>query len=114
RQRAGDAVEYLDALDKRLGMLWRQFYAEPWREDPAAVDLVPTINDWADHVVHVINTVGPSHVGIGLDLTQARSTLKNFDARSYQELKNTLTKRKVSESVLGENWLRLLDAVQAN
>jgi microsomal dipeptidase-like Zn-dependent dipeptidase len=40
----------------------------PWAEDPEAVDLVPTADDWAAHAGHVIDTVGPDHVGIGLDL----------------------------------------------
>jgi microsomal dipeptidase-like Zn-dependent dipeptidase len=39
--------------------------------------------------------------------------LKDFDARNYQDLMNTLTKRNVPTEVLGENWLRVLDAVQA-
>jgi membrane dipeptidase len=114
RQRPGDAAEYVDALDKRLGMLWRDFYAEPWRDDPAALSLVPSMDDWVNHVAHVIDIVGPSHIGIGLDLTQGRSVLKDFDARNYNELKNTLTKRNVPASVFGENWLRVLDAARVN
>jgi membrane dipeptidase len=112
RQRPGDAAEYIDALDNRLRLLWKQFYAEPWHEDPSAEKLVPTVDEWADHVVYVVDTVGPSHVAIGLDLTQGRSTLKNFDARSYGEMKNVLTKRKVPNEVLAENWLRVLDAAK--
>jgi microsomal dipeptidase-like Zn-dependent dipeptidase len=114
RERPGDAAEYIDTLDTRLRKLWRDFYAEPWRDDPAALSLVPSIDDWANHVTHVIDTVGPTHVGIGLDLTQGRSVMKDFDARNYNELKNTLAKRNVPAGVFGENWLRVLDAARVN
>jgi hypothetical protein len=46
-------------------------------------------------------------------LTNARSTLKDFDARSYPQLVDALRrKRLATPEVLGENWLRLLDAAR--
>jgi microsomal dipeptidase-like Zn-dependent dipeptidase len=112
RTRDADSAEYIDAVDARLGDMWRRFYAKPWREDPDAEALVPTIEEWADHVTHVVDIVGPSHAAIGLDLTQGRSTLKNFDARGYGQLAEVLEKRKVPAQVLGENWLRVMDAAR--
>jgi microsomal dipeptidase-like Zn-dependent dipeptidase len=66
--------------------MWRQFYAKPWHEDPTAAPLVPTVEEWADHVTHAIKVAGAAHVGIGLDLTQGRSMLKDFDASNYRQL----------------------------
>jgi membrane dipeptidase len=112
RSRDPDSAEYIDAVDTRLGDLWRQFHAHPWREDPAAESLVPTTEEWADHVTHAVEVAGPSHVAIGLDLTQGRSTLKNFDARSYRQLADVLKKRNLPGQILGENWLRVLEAAR--
>ena len=36
-----------------------------------------------------------------------------FDARGYRQLAEALQKRKVPSRVLGENWLRILDAAKA-
>jgi membrane dipeptidase len=112
RGRDPDSAVYIDALDKRLGDMWRQFYAAPWREAPGAEALVPTVDEWADHVTHAIEVAGPTHVGIGLDLTQGRSMLKDFDASSYGQLADVLKKRNVSTQVLGENWLRVMESAR--
>jgi membrane dipeptidase len=104
---------YIDALDKMMGGLWRQFYGQRWRDAPDAEALVPTVDEWADHIEHGLAIAGPAHVAIGLDLSQGKSTLKNFDARSYPQLVEVLERRKVPTEVLGENWLRVLDAAKA-
>ena len=54
----------------------------PWIEDPDALDAVPTPDDWAAHVHHVIESVGADHVGIGLDLVGGRSCVRP-DADGY-------------------------------
>jgi membrane dipeptidase len=112
RTRDPDSAEYIDAVDGRLGTLWRQLFATPWHDDPTAEALVPTLDEWADHVAHAVEVAGPSHVGIGLDLFTARSTLKDFDARGYSALATVLKKRNVGVPVLGENWLRVLDGAR--
>lgn len=112
RSRDPDSAEYIEALDARLGGMWRQFYAQPWHEDPAAARLVPTAEEWADHVTHAIDVAGPAHVGIGLDLTQGRSMLRDFDARNYRQLAEVLERRHVPTQVLGENWLRIMDSAR--
>ena len=113
RRRDPDDSSYADAVDARLGNLWRQFYAKPWQDGPAAEALVPTMDEWANHVVHAVQVAGPTHVAIGLDLTQGRSTLKNFDARRYGQLAEVLKRRNVPSGVLGENWMRILDSAKA-
>ena len=112
RSRDADTAEYIDAIDARLNKLWRENHARPWREDPAGEPFVPTFDQWADHVAHAIEVAGPSHVGIGLDLTQGRSNFKDFDARGYRRLAEVLKKRNISPEVLGENWLRILDSAR--
>jgi membrane dipeptidase len=112
RSRDPDTAEYMDALDARLTKLWRDSYAQPWREDPAGAQFVPTVDEWADHVTHAMDVAGPSHVAIGLDLSQGRSSFRDFDARGYQQLSEVLKKRNVSKDALGENWMRILDAAR--
>jgi membrane dipeptidase len=108
-----DYGEYIAALDSATGRIWRQFYSKQWQESPEAEPLVPTVDDWAAHVEHVVKVAGIQSVGIGLDLTNGRSTLKNFDARNYPQLVEALRRRKLdSPNVLGENWLRVLDAAR--
>jgi microsomal dipeptidase-like Zn-dependent dipeptidase len=112
RSRDGFEAGYIEALDARLRKLWLNFYAQPWHDDPQAEKLVPTLDEWAEHIVHIVKTVGPEHAAIGLDLTQGRSTIRDFDARGYRDLADTLKKRNVPQSVLGENWMHALDAAK--
>jgi membrane dipeptidase len=109
-----DYGEYIAALDAAIGGKWRQFYAARWQEAPDGLPLVPTVDDWAAHAEHAAQIAGVKAVGIGLDITNARSTLKNFDARSYPELVGALRRRKLdTPEVLGENWMRVLDSAKA-
>jgi membrane dipeptidase len=109
-----DFGEYIDAIDAELGGRWRRLYAMPWKEEAGAIPLVPTIDDWAAHVEHAAKVSGMKSVGIGLDLTNARSTLKGVDARSYGQIVDGLRKRQLAtKEILAENWLRVLDTAKA-
>ena len=108
-----DYGEYIQALDAELGGRWRKLYAVRWQETPEALALVPTVDDWAAHVEHAVGVAGMNSVAIGLDLTNARSTLKNFDARSYPRLVDALRRKGLATpEILAENWLRVLDAAK--
>ncbi len=108
-----DYGEYIDAVDAELGGRWRRLYAQRWKESPEAEPLVPTVDEWAAHVEHAVQVAGMKSVGIGLDVTNARSTLKNFDARSYPQLVASLRRKQLATpEVLGENWMRVLDAAK--
>jgi microsomal dipeptidase-like Zn-dependent dipeptidase len=75
--------------------------------------VVPSLDDWVAHVAHAVAIGGPRSVAIGLDLTHARSTLKNFDASHYPELVEALRKHHLATpEILGENWLRAFDAAK--
>jgi membrane dipeptidase len=111
RRRAPDYGEYANAFDAYMRQRWLTMWGKPWHDDPAAP--VPTVDDWADHVARVVSLIGADHVGIGLDLWQGRSHLEDWDARGYRRLAEALRARQIPTSVLGENWLRVLDASQA-
>jgi membrane dipeptidase len=72
---------------------------------------VPTPDDWAAHARHVIDTVGPDHVGIGLDLVGGRSCVPK-DASGYPDLIAALERITSADNVAkiaGQNWLRALE-----
>ena len=107
-----DYGEYIAALDAEMGGLWRKLYGQKWVAE-GAEGLVPSEDDWAAHVEHVVKVAGPKHAAIGLDLTHGRDTLRDFDATGYPRLVQALRRRKIPDVVLGENWLRVLDAAKA-
>ena len=86
---------------------------QPWAEPEGAVPLVPTPDDWGAHVDHVLRTVGPDHVGIGLDLVGGRSCVP-ATAAGYPDLLAALRRTVTSDvvpKVCGDNWMRVFDAV---
>jgi membrane dipeptidase len=88
----------------------------PYSEPPDAAAAVPTPDEWAQHVSHVIGLVGPEHVGIGLDMFGGRSGVP-ANASGYPLLVDALgriTARKNVELISGENWLRVLEQVQGS
>lgn len=87
----------------------------PWTEDPEAVPLIPTADEWAEQVDYVIKMVGADHVGIGLDLVGGRSAVPK-DASGYPDLVaalNRITTPGNVRKITGENWLRVLDGAKA-
>jgi membrane dipeptidase len=86
----------------------------PYVDPPDAAAAVPTPDEWAQQVDHVIGLVGPEHVGIGLDMFGGRSGVPQ-DASGYPLLVEAIgrvTARKNVELITGENWLRVLEQVQ--
>lgn len=106
----GDRGEYATRLDAEAGDRFRAM-AQPWQDHPEAAALVPTPDEWAQSVKHVIDTVGADHVGIGLDMTAGRSNTPK-DPSGYPQIVAALNKITTPENVrkiCGENWLRVLD-----
>jgi membrane dipeptidase len=98
-------------VDVESRELHRAFYA-PWTDDPEAAALIPTADEWAEHVEHTINLVGPDHVGIGLDIVGSRSTVPK-DPSGYPLLVAAISRITTQENVrkvTGENWLRVIEA----
>jgi hypothetical protein len=71
----------------------------PWTEPADAAPLVPTADDWAAHVTHIVRTAGPDHAGIGLDLVGGRSCVP-ADASGYPDLLSALSRSLDPHSVL--------------
>jgi membrane dipeptidase len=89
-------------------------FTTPPDDNPDFAPLGPIADEWAAHVAHVIRTVGPDHVGIGLDLVAAHSPSVMRNASGYPDLIAALrrvTDGDIVRKVAGENWLRVLDAV---
>jgi len=108
-----DFGEYIAAVDAELGGRWRRLYSAKWHDAPDGQALAPSLDDWVAHVAHAVQVAGPQSVAIGLDLTNARTTLKDFDASGYPRLVDALRKRNLATpAILGESWLRLLDAAK--
>ena len=110
RPRSPDYGEYSEALDAVMRKRWRDMWSQPWHDDPEAP--VPTVEEWADHVERAVALMGADHVAIGLDLFQGRSHLKDWDASGYHLLAEALRKRHIPNSVLGENWMHVLDTAK--
>ena len=116
-----DFGAYIAKLDAKMHDRWNSGgYGTPWREaHRKAIEAgrpLPTVDDWADLVDYVVENVGDSHVGIGLDLMSGPNIV-DFDATGYGRLTEALLKKGYSEQrmkkILGENWLRLFDQAKA-
>jgi len=85
-----------------------------WFDDPETEDLMAAPDQWAAHVEHVIETVGPDHVGIGPNLVGGRSCVPE-NASGCPDLIAPLQRITTADNVRktpGENWgLRVPDTV---
>jgi membrane dipeptidase len=116
-----DSAEYIDKLDNLLHKEWSEgpttFYGTPWKKTYPARAPIPTMDDYVATVDYLINLVGDDHVAIGLDLMFGTYWLKDFDATGYPRITEALVAKgysaKTIKKILGENWLRVLDASKA-
>jgi membrane dipeptidase len=110
---AGDRGEYIARMDEGFRERWRAL--GEWKEMPEAEPLLPTADEWAEQVDHVIKLVGADHVGIGLDAVAGRSAVPR-DASGYRDLVAALNRITTAENVrkiTGENWFRVLGQAKA-
>ena len=109
----GDRGEYIAKFDEEFRARWKEL--GEWKELPEAEAAMPTADEWAAQVDHVIKLVGADHVGLGLDAVAGRSAVPR-DASGYGELVTALNKITTPENVrkiTGENWLRVLEKAKA-
>jgi len=128
RSPSQDYGQYIDALDTKMREGWNGVipglggydYSVPWRElQQRTLDAggpLPTEEDWATHVDYAVNLVGEDYIGIGTDMMSGGSNILDFDATSYPRLTESLVDRGYAperiHKILGENWLRVLDAAK--
>lgn len=109
----GDHGEFIAQFDAETKQFMRA--TANWEEFPEALPFVPTADEWAQHVDHVIKSAGPDHVAIGLDMTAGRSGVP-MNAGGYGELVAALKRVTTAQNVrkiTGENWLRVLNEAKA-
>ena len=109
----GDHGEYIERFDREFGDRWRA--KTRWVAAPEEEAVVPTADEWAEHVDYVIKTVGADHVAIGLDMTAGRSTVPK-NASGYPDLiaaLNRITTPANVRKICGENWFRVLEQARA-
>jgi membrane dipeptidase len=106
-----DRGDYITRLDSEFRAVWNGVF-EPWEDDPEAASLAADAQEWAQHIQHVIDVVGPDHVAIGLDMFGARSGIRGMNgAGGYQLLVCALQAITTPDNVrkiTGENWMRVL------
>lgn len=117
-----DYGDYIAKLDAEMRDWWTLSwsYGRPWRENQQqAIEAgapLPTVEDWADQIDYIVKLVGADCAGLGLDLMSGGNWLRDFDATSYPRLTEALAAKgytpTVIRKILGENWLRLLDAAK--
>jgi membrane dipeptidase len=102
--------EMISALAERGGVMGINFA-------PDFVDKKkPSVETLINHIDHIVDLVGPRHVGLGSDFDGIPSTPRGLeDASKMPAITEELVKREYSEEyirlILGENHLRLLRKV---
>ena len=131
RSPSRDYGQYIATLDTEMRENWHHDkghslagydFDVPWRElQQETIDAggpLPTEEDWATHVDYAVNLVGEDYIGIGLDMMDGRANMRDFDATSYPRLTKALVDRgyvpERIQKILGENWLRVLDAAKVS
>ncbi len=131
RSPSRDYGQYIETLDTEMRENWIRDkghslvgynFGVPWRElQQETLDAggpLPTEDDWAEIADYVVNLVGEDYIGIGLDMMDGCCNMRGFDATSYPRLTEALVDRGYAperiQKILGENWLRVLDAAKVS
>ena len=130
RSPSRDYGEYIEGLDATMRENWNRDVGNPdengsivpWRElQQETLDAggpLPTEKDWATTVDYAVNLVGEDYIGIGTDMINGVGNIRDFDATSYPRFTEALVGRGYAPSrvrkILGENWLRVLDAAKVS
>ena len=109
---SGDHGEFINAMDESFRRNFSALY--DWQEDEIGKTKIPTADEWAEHVLHAIKTVGADHVAIGLDMNDGRSGVPH-DSSGYGSLRKALERITTStntKKIMGENWLTVFESVE--
>jgi membrane dipeptidase len=112
-----DYAAYSRQLDAAVTERWLERYRQPWAEQVPTEAPGPTLDEWVEQVDYVINLVGEDHVAMGFDQSRGGGYFRDFDATKYGDITAALVRKGYSESrirkILGGNWVRLFEQVQA-
>ena len=110
-------AKYSRDLDAAVNARWLERYDQPWSVRVPNEAPGPTLDEWVAQVDYVINLVGEDHVAMGFDQSRGGGYFRDFDATRYPDITAALVRKGYSESrirkVLGGNWVRLFEAVEA-
>ncbi|NLW16274.1 MAG: membrane dipeptidase [Firmicutes bacterium] len=103
--------EQIQALAKNGGVMGMNFAAGFVKEDGK-----PTLDDLLDHIDHIVQLVGPHHVGLGSDFDGIGATPEGLnDVTAMPLITEGLLKRGYSDEhirlILGGNYLRVFREV---
>lgn len=103
--------DQIKALAKNGGVMGMNFAAAFVREDGK-----PTIEHLLDHIDHIVNLVGPRHVGLGSDFDGIGATPEGLtDVSKMPLVTEGLVRRGYSDEdiklILGGNYLRVFEQV---
>ncbi|HLS89015.1 MAG TPA: dipeptidase [Sphingobacteriaceae bacterium] len=104
--------EQIKALARNGGVMGMNFYPPFVDEDPRQA----TIDRIVDHMEHIVQLVGPDHVGLGSDFDGIDSTPIDLeDVSKLPRLTEAMVRRGFSDAdirkILGENFLRVFRQV---
>jgi membrane dipeptidase len=110
-------AKYSRDLDAAVKKRWLERYNKPWREQVPDEAPGPTLDEWVAQVDYVIALVGEDHVAMGFDMSRGGGYFRDFDATKYPDITAALVRKGYTEArirkILGSNWVRLFEAVEA-
>jgi membrane dipeptidase len=110
-------AKYSRDLDAAVKQRWLERYDKPWQEQVPNEAPGPTLDEWVAQVDYVISLVGEDHVAMGFDQSRGGGYFRDFDATKYPDITAALVRKGYSEArirkILGGNWVRLFEAVEA-
>ncbi len=103
--------DQIKALAKNGGVMGMNFAAAFVKDDGK-----PTLDHLLDHIDHIVNLVGPAHVGLGSDFDGISATPEGLtDVSKMPLITEGLLKRGYSDKdiklILGGNYLRVFEQV---
>jgi membrane dipeptidase len=99
------------AMSAEQRAAYQQRLEEIWAIAPRA-----TVEDFVDHIDHVVKTIGIDHVGIASDFDGGGGVVGWSDAGETLNVTRALVRRGYDEAAIAKIWggnlLRVLDAVE--
>lgn len=114
------------ALFREVGRDWSKLSVGQWKDinkkrfeiDQKHPAVKALFEDYMEHFLHILDVVGPKHVGVGADWDGGGGVVRMMDVATLPLISERLVKEGYSkqdlEDIWGKNVLRLLDTVQSH